>query len=184
MPTYTTPPTFVAADPLPAADLNILGDDIEYLKGITDGVTFSGTQLRRTATQSISSGSWTAVTWQTESGGFDYGGWWTSGTNIVVPAGAIPAGFTTIACYGIARTYFGSNSTGQRKIRILVNGSPTETSNFPAISGDQTDVFVPDFFVVAAGDIITVEVYQNSGSSLNIASSDTKVTIVRYAPAA
>ena len=181
---YTTPPTFTAGTVLTAANLNILGDDIVYLKGITDGVNFSGVQLRRTATQSITTATWTAVTWQTETGGFDNGGWWSSGTNIVVPAGAIPSGFTTIACDVLARTYFGTNGTGSRKIRILVDGSVTETGNLPAISGDQTDVWVPDAVVVAAGAIITVEVYQNSGSTLSIASSDTKVTVLRRAPVA
>ena len=43
---------------------------------------------------------------------------------------------------------------------------------------------VPDAVVVAAGAIITVEVYQNSGSTLSIASSDTKVTVLRRAPVA
>jgi hypothetical protein len=181
---YVTPPTFVPSDPLAADDLNTLGDDIGYLKAITDGVGFSGVQLRRTSTQSILDTTWTAITWQTESGGFDYGSWWSSGTNIVVPAGAIPSGFTTIACQVLTSTNFSSNGTGTRFIRILVNGSETEKRSVTAISGDVTYIPAQDFIVVAAGDVITVEVYQSSGSTLTISGSNSKVTVTRYAPVA
>lgn len=181
---FTTTPTFNSGDPLAASDLNILGDDITYLKGVADGVGFSGVQLRRTATQSIPDSTWTAVTWQTESGGFDFGSWWSSGTNIVVPAGAIPSGFTTIACQVIGGTNFAANGTGWRGIRVLVNGSATGKSSVDGVTGDVTAVLVPDYVVVAAGDVITIEVYQNSGSSLTISSTDTKVSVVRAAPVA
>jgi hypothetical protein len=182
---YTAPPNFVAGDPLTEADLDILSDDISYLYGISQGVTFSGCQLRRTGTQSITTNTWTPVTWQTESGGFDIGGWWSSGTNIVVPSGAVPAGYSTIAVDVQSSTNFAANTVGQRYIRVLVNGSETEKSSFVALGGgDNTDVRVVDAVVVAAGDIITVEVYQASGSTLTISASNTKVTVERRAPVA
>lgn len=181
---YTTPPTFVADDPLAAADLNILGDDIAYLKGVADGVGFSGVQLRRTATQSITTATDTLITWQTESGGFDVGSWWASGTDIIVPASAIPAGYTTIACRVDASTRYASNGTGSRILRILVNGTATEGRVTSALSGETTTVDVADFIVVAASDVITVQTYQSSGSTLTIDGASTKVTVVRHAPVA
>jgi hypothetical protein len=183
--TYTAPPTFVAGDPLAAADLNVLSEDIEYLAGVAEGVTFSGCQLRRTSTQSIPNTTWTKVTWQTESGGFDVGSWWSSGTDIVVPAGAIPPGYTTIAVDVKASTNFASDSTGTRFMRVLVNGSETEKASRTGLGGgDVTDIDVSDVVIVEAADVITIEVYQSSGSSLNISSSNTKVTVTRKAPVA
>lgn len=145
---------------------------------------FFGVQVRRTATQSIPTGTWTAITWQTETGGFDIGSWWSSGTDIVVPAGAIPAGFTTIACSVASSAPFDSNSTGSRNIRVLVNGTPTETRAFSALSGANTPIWVDDVVVVASGDVITVEVDQESGTSLNLQSSGAKVTVYRIFPVA
>src|SRR5690349_21481646 len=107
---YTTPPTFVADDPLAAADLNILGDDIAYLKAIADGVGFSGTRVTRAASTSISNNTDSAITFTAEP--TDVGGWFSSGTNVVVPAGAIPAGYTTIAVDVIGQTSWTANGTG------------------------------------------------------------------------
>lgn len=176
----TTPPTFAAGDILEADQLNQLSDGIVELQAASEGTTFSGCQLRRTGTQSISTATWTTVTWQTESGGFDIGGWWTSGTDIVVPAGAIPSGVTQIAVDVTARTQFSANTTNSRYIRILLNGSETERGSKNADgSGDTTEVWCQDAIVVASGDIITVQVYQTSGSTLTIAGSNTKVTLER-----
>lgn len=182
---YTTPPTFADGTDLPASDLNILGDDIAYLKAIADGVTFSGVQLRRTSTQSITSGSYQAVTWQSESGGFDIGSWWSSGTDIVVPAGAIPSGSTTIACLVLTSTNFASNATGTRFLQVLVNGTVTENRAVTGIGGgDVTPIALQDVVVVAAGDVITAEVDQSSGSTLTISGTNTKITVIRLAAVA
>lgn len=176
---WTTPPTFTAGTVLTAANLNILSDDLSYLKGITDGVALSGVQLRRAASQSISNDTDTNFSWDTES--LDYGGWWSSGTAATVPAGAIPSGFTTIAVLVLASAKFASNGTGKRRIKILKNGSTTGSWTIGAVSGDVTDVVLSDVFTVAAGDTIALAAYQNSGSSLN--ATEGAITILRYAPA-
>jgi hypothetical protein len=182
---YTAPPDFVAGDPLTEADLDVLSDDISYLYGVSQGVTLSGCQLRRTSTQSIGNTTWVAVTWQTESGGFDVGSWWSSGTNIVVPAGAIPPGYTTIAVDIRASTNFSADAAGTRFMRILVNGSEARKSSLTGIGGgDVTDIDVAHTVIVAAGDVITIEVYQSSGSSLTISGSNTIVSALRRAPVA
>jgi hypothetical protein len=178
--TYTTPPTFVADEILAAADLNILGDDIVYLKGISDGVAFSGCQITRVAATSIATSTDSPITWSSET--FDYGGWWSSGTNVVVPAGAIPAGYTSIAVLVIARTRFASNGTGNRKISVKKNGSSFGNPHTSALSGDATPMDVTELEVVEAGDIITFEVWQSSGGALDV--SQTQLTVVRFAPAA
>lgn len=155
-------------------------DNLNYLKGITDGVTFSGTQVTRTAATSTTTATYYAVVWSAEV--FDYGGWWASGTNIVVPAGAIPSGYTTIALLISARTRWAANGTGSRRLRILKNGSEIDAVSVSAITGDTTEVALVSFVTAVAADVITVESYQSSGGALNISSS--QISVVRFAPAA
>jgi hypothetical protein len=179
---WTDPPDFEPDTELAAADLDILSADLLFLKGITDGVSFSGTQLGRSGTQNITTGTWTAVTWQTEA--FDYGGWWASGTDIIVPAGAIPDGYTSIALLITFRSSFAVNGTNTRFLRLLNNGSQFGKVSTRAIDGENTDLVMVEFVVVEAGDVITAEVHQNSGSTITIGADNTQITVVRYAPAA
>lgn len=175
---WTTPPTFAGGNALAASELNVLGDDLLSLKSVSDGTVFSGTVLYRSAATSIPNDTPTAITWATEL--IDIGSWYTSGTDAVVPAGAIPAGFTTIACLAIARTSFAANSTGSRRIAVAVNGTWASSVYVPGLNGDPTSVALSDVIFVAAGDVITCELWQNSGGSLN--ASATKLTLVRLAP--
>jgi hypothetical protein len=177
---YNAPPTFVDGDPLPAADLNVLGDDIEYLYGVSQGVTASGVQVSRSSNQAVSSGSHAYVSFEAEA--FDFGGWWSSGTTITVPAGAIPAGFTTILLQVAVNAKFASNGTGIRRIEVHKNGASFGSWQVSAISGDQTDLILPEWTTVAAGDTIKLDVYQTSGSSLNL--TEARMTVMRVAPAA
>jgi hypothetical protein len=178
---YTTPPTFASGDVLDASDLNILGDDIVALKSITDGVNLSGCAVQRNASTSIANATWTAISFSTELA--DFGGWYTSGTNVVVPAGAFPGAFTTIACQFALQGEWASNATGLRAMRVLVNGSAVTQFKGPSLSGDTTTIDGADFLLgLAAADIITLEVYQSSGGTLNI--SNTNLKVFRYAPQA
>lgn len=172
---YTTPPTFIAGDALPADDLNDIGDDIVYLYGLLQGVTFSGCYLRRSANQSISNNTDTSISWDTET--YDYGGWYTSGTNIVVPAGAIPAGFTSIAVDINASLKYASNTTGKRRVQLNLNGSYVKSWTIGGVSGDVTDVQLSHTMVVVATDIITIVALQTSGGALNV--TEGAVTCIR-----
>ena len=175
---WTNPKT-MGAEAAVSSDWNThVRDNLNYLKGITDGVTFSGTQLTRAAATSIATATWTAITWTAEV--HDYGGWWASGTNIVVPAGAIPSGYTTIIVMVTATATFASNGTGYRMLRSLKNWSQFGRDRISAISGDQTDLGFTEFVTAIAGDIITFEAYQNSGAGLN--ASAMLVNVVRFAP--
>jgi hypothetical protein len=174
--TYTTPPTFAATDILAAADLNILGDDIVYLKGQTDALAASAVKLNRTSAQSIPDSTWTAVVWNNQLG--DLGGWWSSGTNIVMPSD-FPAGVSAYFVDIPMVAVFATNTTGNRGVRLLLNGSVVE----------QYSVFPPDIaavnssiFEVAEGDVITMEVFQSSGGALNL--SGVIITCKRLFPSA
>jgi hypothetical protein len=177
---YTTPPTFVGGVALAADELNVLGEDIEDLNGRLEGLTFSGVQVSRSTNQSIPTSSDTLLSWTTEN--LDYGAWWSSGTTVTVPAGAIPAGFTTIAVDVTAQVRFGANGTGKRRVTLLKNGSSFGSWKISALDDDNTDLIVPDTVVVAAGDELTVQVWQNSGGGLNVTAA--KFTVERRAPVA
>ncbi len=172
---WTTPPTFVPADPLAAADLNALGADLTYLKGVTDGLSASGFRINRGSNQSIPDSTATAISFTSEI--FDFGGWWSSGTTATVPAGAIPSGATTVLVEGIARAFFASNATGYRRIDILVNGSVIARKTVGAESTTGTDDETSDYFELAAGDTITMEVTHTAGSSINVTAL---LTVVRH----
>jgi hypothetical protein len=61
-----------------------------------------------------------------------------------------------------------SNATGERGVRIKINGSVFAAAECPAVSGDSTANNVPYSRVMVAGDVITFEYRQGSGGSLNI----------------
>lgn len=173
---YTTPPTFVPGDPIAAADLNILGDDIAYLYAITLGLTAAGVQVKRTSDQTISTGSQALVTFQAEN--FDYGGAYASGTDIVIPAGWIPAGYTSIIVETVMRGRFATNGTGVRRVRPLLNGTAFGSKTLGGLSGDPTDVDITEFVEVEAGDVIQMEVYHTKGS--NLALEVGNCTVMRF----
>jgi hypothetical protein len=177
---YTTPPTFSAGAALAAADLNILGADITYLKGIADGVGFSGTRVTRAANTSIADSTDSLITFTAEA--YDYGGWYSSGTNVVVPAGAIPGGYTTIAVMVIAQTTWHANGTGRRYVYAQQNGSNIAGVSFTGDSGEDMFEAVTGFAICAAGDTLSLDVKQTSGGALNCYNS--QLIVVRYAPAA
>ena len=179
MPSYTSERTWATGDTVSASDLNTyLRDNVDYLKGKVDGISYSGCSLTRVAATSIADSTYTAITWTTERQ--DVGAWFTSGTTITVPAGAIPSGSTTIAIKVEMRTIFASNATGRRRVRLLKNGSAFRSPSVSAVNGDETEMVATGVEFVVAGDTITVEVYQNSTGSLNV--SDTIVDVYRLGP--
>jgi hypothetical protein len=163
-----------------SSDWNTYVRDNElYLYGISQGVVFSGVQVTRSASQSISNNTETAVSFDTEN--LDFGGWWSSGTTVTVPAGAIPSGYTTIAILVFCAVRYVSNGTGIRRVTALKNGASFGTWQIQAITGDSTDVQLQEVTTVAAGDTLTMETAQTSGGNLSM--NEGRFTVLRYAPA-
>jgi hypothetical protein len=175
---YTAPPTFVAADPLAASELNVLGDDIVYLYGVAAGVTWCAANIGRNAAQSIPDATDTDVALNAEY--VDAGGWWSSGASLTVPAGAIPAGFTVVALQIIAKVNFAVNNTGIRRVLILKNGTEETRLTVNGLNGEATTFVLPTYITAAAGDTITMQVHQTSGGALNLSIAD--IWVVRFAP--
>lgn len=164
---YVDPGTFVAAAALTAAQMNVIGDDIRYLKAKADINTFEGIALARTTNQSIATATWTAISWSSAS--IMVGGtWWTSGATITVPAGTVPSGYTSAILEISASARFDVNGTGVRFIDVTVNGAEVEQSYATSgLASDTTPVQIIVWAQVADGDTIQVRVDQNSGGALN-----------------
>lgn len=176
----TTPPTFVDATELPASDLNLLRDAILELQLTAESLTASAVKLNRTSAQSIPDDTWTAVTWNNELG--DLGGYWSSGTDIVMPSD-FAAGVTAHLVRGSVVAVFASNGTGARGIRTVLDGGVVESYTFDASTSGATTCVLPfSHFGVEEAGVMTFEVYQNSSGALNL--NGCIVTIERGAPSA
>lgn len=178
---WTTPKAWTS-ETLTSSDMNTyISDNLSYLKGITDGVGFSGVEALRGSNQSLTNATDTAVSFTSE--GFDYGGWFGgSGTAVTVPAGAIPSGYSTVAVGIYVRGRFASNGTGYRRLTLVINGTDEAAMSVDANTGAETEVAFTDFALVSSGDILTLEAYQSSGGSLNLEVCSMRV--IRHAPVA
>lgn len=165
---YVDPPTFVAAATLTAADLNVAMDDIRDHEARLNAQAFQGVALSHSAAVSIPDNSDTPISWS--SAYLDEGNWWTSGTDVVVPSGALPPGASSVVVEATASVRFAANGAGSRRLQVMVNGAITEGRPIvSALTGDTTEIFWLAWAVVVPTDIITLEVFQNSGGSLNAA---------------
>lgn len=163
---YVDPDYAVSGDPASSDAYNIVVDDVKDHEDRLVGQEYQAVLVKRVTNQTINTASWTEANFTSED--IDLGGWFSgSGTDVIVPANAIPADLTTIAVRISMYARFNTNGTGTRRCRIAVNGSASD--NFfqgASLSSDPSTVSGFDLVVVAAADVITLEVYQDSGGSL------------------
>lgn len=103
---------------------------------------------------------------------FDDGDWYDNGvstTNIVVPAGV-----TRVMCVGEV-TWAGS-AVGERRLRIAVNGSPVGETRISIVAASAVYQQAVTIIDVVATDIITLAVFHNVGSNLNVTQGNFSVT--------
>lgn len=168
---WTDPPTFNAGDILTASQLNqYVTANTNYLKAQADGTTASAVQVIRGSAQSIGDGitSYTEVSWTSE--GYDLGSWWSSGTDITVPSGAIATGFTSALATVKLRLKWATDATGLRRARVMLDGGVVSGGQMTVggISGDGTELIHTIDFLIEAGQVITIEVSQSSGGNLDL----------------
>lgn len=121
----------------------------------------------RSTSLSVTNNSWTPVPFDTEYA--DTGGFYSSGT---------PSRFTIPAGVSLVKLNFqggfSANTTGRRQLRISVNGDVLVPWGLTSVAN--MDVSYPEYFGVSSppvavveGDYFDAEVYQNSGSNLDLA---------------
>lgn len=101
---------------------------------------------------------------------YDVGNWWTSGTDLVVPAGVTMA-VVTAHMFGITKA--------QRETYILVKKNGVGTKNQRQFTwSEMLPLQLSQTVRVVAGDVLTVEVYVSSATTANYLYS--KVSVVGY----
>jgi len=159
-----------AGDTIQGAHVNDLQDEVNAIES-----TFVNGQARcqvyNSNTQSINDNSFTAITFDSED--HDTGAMHSTATNtsrLTVPANA---GGAYLVCGG---TRFAANGTGTRVVRIVKNGA-TQVSTGTAVPGNASvDVVIATscLVVLAAGDYVELQAYQNSGGALAVGSGTSR----------
>ncbi len=134
-------------------------------------------RVERTASaQSISNTTWTAIQFDTEI--VDTNNGWSSGDPTKIYAAL--DGIYVIA----AGVSWNANSNGVRRLRITVNGSviARDVRDAAASGGEVTTLTLAAIIELSSSDYITLDVYQSSGSALNVrAIRDTFLAMARIA---
>lgn len=150
-----------------ATALGVAQQASRWTLGSTTPGARHGVVLRRTNTQSVTSGADTPVTWETAD--VNVGGMWSAGTNperITIQR----AGVYMVAC----RIVWASNATNRRAVHLSVGGLgvgffKTGDARVSTIANDEAGW--PQFaraFLFAANDVLRFEAWQNTGGALNI----------------
>lgn len=142
--------------PVPSSLLSALADVAAYAtKPPACAITLTGTQ-------SIPTGVFTAITFNTELVDTTGSMFAPSSTNLVIPETGI---YVASAVASIA-----PNATGNRWLGINQNGSSVVIDVRGAMPTDFCAMSCTTMLVCTAGDILTMSVYQSSGGALNASS--------------
>lgn len=123
----------------------------------------TGVKVYRTAVQSISNNTVTAVNWTAED--FDSDGFHDNATNntrLTVPSGLGGKYFV------FAQLRYASNATGERQIRFHVNGSYQAYTLVLPLSGAATVFSLAAVLPLVATDYVECNAYQTSGGNLDV----------------
>lgn len=185
-----TPGISFGADP----DTGLFGDGSDSIAITTGGVqSFTvdsngaisndiqpRARVRRNAVFNIPSGVWTVLDFDTET--TDVGDWWENVTNpdrLTVPYTGF-YGFNTYARFDESSVGGGGTAnSGQRGIRWTINGSASAEDDRPSVATGDNHVNVAEYGDLPPGTILRVEVFQNSGGTMDILTAI--ATAVKYA---
>jgi len=134
------------------------------------GSTYVGANVYKTATQSVSNGTWTNITYDAEN--FDTDAFHDNSTNntrMTIPSGKNGKYLVT------ANITFAANADGVRACMIRKNGADYARGNFivPFASADAGLIATATLDLVAT-DYIEIQVYKDGGGSLNLESGSIK----------
>jgi hypothetical protein len=133
-------------------------------KTISTSPTFVGCSVYANNHQTISTATFTDLTWNTEI--FDTDGFHSTTTNtarMTIPSGK--DGYYRVTC----RAYWNAASaTGQRTVSIFKNGTRWNNGTQPGDTVAGPAVTTSQIINLVAGDYITMAVYQNSGGNMDI----------------
>lgn len=133
-------------------------------KPVWGSIAFSGANVTRASSQSISNATWTLITYTTET--FDTDGYWSAGspTKLIIPE----TGYYLVGCI----TKFAANANNEPEIMIYINGSTPATrvtGGTRPTGHSQLNISVVNAYT--KNDYLEAKVYQNSGGALNVENS-------------
>ncbi|HLA15270.1 MAG TPA: hypothetical protein VJZ72_00090, partial [Candidatus Limnocylindrales bacterium] len=146
------------------ASTDIVAADQYGIELTIQRITESATRVRRTADESTANAVAEEIVWQAER--YDDEDLWTSGTDLVIPADGVRHIAVTLA--------FDGNSNGTRNVRILVNGTRIAVYSHrppPAPGGARATITLSTDWSFTAGDVLSLEVEQDSGGALGVDSN-------------
>jgi hypothetical protein len=141
---------------------------------ISSTPTFVGCLITRTTAQSISNGSFTAITFDAESLDTDaFHSTVTNTSRITIPSGKDGK----YLIFGQAN--FNANGTGRRIVRVYKNGANQSASEAEGTASASAYPSVSPTLILSlvATDYIELFVYQDSGGSLDVNSAGTKFAV-------
>jgi len=156
VPSWTSPPTKASGDTVTAADVNAALDDVRWFDGPPACV------LRRSANQSITTTTWTNVTFDEADyyDPFDMHSPTSNPTRITIPSGAA-------GVYLITATFYWAAAPGWLgSCRFRVNGATIVGENGTA--NNALNGCASTHWSCAAGDYIEMQVFQNSGGTVTL----------------
>lgn len=139
------------------------------VKWATAGTSYNGVDVYKSATQSISNSTDTAITWDLE--GFDTNSYHSTTTNtarFTVPSGGAGKYLLT------GNLNWAGNSTGLRAIKIYKNGSFFNESSLTTGGADGIAQPISWVYDLAVGDYLEIYGRQSSGGNLNVDSGTGK----------
>lgn len=144
-------------------DLQWRGTNFSALGATYDLGTYQGARVYHSANQSLSSGSATPLSFDSER--FDTDAYHDTSTNnsrITIPANMGGKYLIT------GHVAFAADATGYREINVFLNGT-TDIANHrtSALSGVSTIMSVATVYSLAATDYVELRAFQNSGGALN-----------------
>lgn len=141
-------------------------DSVVDFAGVSQGIT-----TKTTPTANGSTGNWTDMTW--------------SGVSVDRMAGNMSASEIVIRRSGLYMVSFGltlsGHATGDRAARVMLNGSTVVPGSYvkvPAVNADDKAVAISTPVLCNAGDLLKVQVFQNSGTTISTTSGSFSAALI------
>jgi hypothetical protein len=161
------------------------GSTVDSGAGGGGGSAFSGARASKSggSTQTIPDSAWTEITWESEPVDTDaYIDLGTYNKRVTIPSGKAGT-VTVVLCLAPSAV----NTTGVRAVRVAWRNSSDVVQAYicnnqmPALTGigNSMNAIAP-MIAVAVGDYFIAEMYQNSGTTVDIAANDSSSLSVQY----
>jgi hypothetical protein len=158
---WTAPASFSSGDTLTAAQMNVISDDLKFLKNV-DRV-----RVYQSASQSVADQAWEHITFDSED--YDSGGLHSTSSNTDRLVAQVDGWYQVKG-----QVTWESNATGRRDIQIRKNDTSSDATagtrwarvNTTAVGSDETMMQIVADVYLGVNDYVGLYVWQNSTGGL------------------